>query len=184
MAWGFLARKAQNGRIVVTTKLMKTLVDTSPADRLASILTMATTLRVKMSGDVGEVVFLKPHMLPEDELRSIWNFFEDMINSAVSQSARFKKSQFGLPPLVKNQVEVCNHALHLWMMAIGASLVPRLAPDVNYIWDKVAGSIPEVPKALEWYRTIEREGLFDDLQLPENLGEEVKVRPAVIYGGR
>jgi len=185
MQWGFVARKLQNGRIIMTSKELKLHLDSCGPEDAATILLLATLLRLesgKDQGAIGEALFFTPNLVPEHELRNYYNFFEDMINKANAQAAAFQKSQFGLPPLIRDQVKFTNHAARLWMVTIGAAIRRESLADAKYIWRKIEASLGSLQNATQRLKTIETQ--MGGTLLPndqENLEREARRIPSLIY---
>ncbi len=185
MQWGFVARKLQNGRIAMACKELKSHLDSCGSEDAATILLLATLLRLESdrdSGGIGEALFFAPNLVPEHELRNYYNFLEDMINKANAQAAAFQKSQFGLPPIVRDQVKFTNHAARLWMVTIGAAIRRESLADAKYIWRKIEASLGSLQHATQRLKAIESQ--MGETLLPgepRTLDREARRIPSLNY---
>lgn len=149
-------KKAQNARVTMYTKELKWELETAAPERRATILALASFLRVDaFNDDIPATVLDRPLDYSRGDLMRFFEMLEDIREASALKEKRLKKSGFPLPDFAVAHFKVSNRALEVWMCTIGAGIVPDRRDDVRQIWQHLAGALSSLPTAILRLHEIE-----------------------------
>lgn len=175
---GWLAKKGQNSRVYMCVKEVKWELETGTQVHRATILAMASLLRVKVLEDFPTSVMDRPLDYSREDLMRFYEMLENIRNMATLHRERLQKSMaslgMALPDFAIAHAKVSNRALEVWMCTLGAGIVPDQRDEVRQIWRYLSGSFPYLATGIANLRKTEQmtaratgspeSGMFGDME--------------------
>lgn len=159
--FGWLNKKAEHARVSMCIKELKWSLESYSDLKVMKIWATAALLKNEMFGSdsLSEGVLNQPFDYPRNELMQLYSGMEDIRNNNEIQFKQLQKGmqrfEIEIPDFAKEQVEITRRATELWMVTIGAGVVPEKRDEVRKIWSLINDSKGSLSEAIEDLRRVE-----------------------------
>ena len=160
--FGWLAKKGQQSRVYMCIKEVKWELESSDSVRQATILAMASILRLEAIEGAGvpHDVLDRPLDYSRDDLMRFYEQLEGIRNANALQLQHVQKMmrRFGaeLPDFAVEHAKNTGRGLEVWMSTIGAGIAADRRDDVREIWRIMISSTGSLPEAFKRLRATEQ----------------------------
>lgn len=158
---GWLADRAFDARVAMTTKELLWDIESASALRRAMILALAQLLRTEMFGspNLPSAVLSQPEDFGRPGIGQYYWNLETVRNNAVAQQETLQRNlpQLGLalPQFTIDHARNTQRALELWMVTLGCAVHSKSRPETIKCWNLLRGAFDELPAAIDELERIE-----------------------------